>query len=177
MALLRELQKGRFTVRKFWIGIGLTFLLDLLIEVPLLQADLYTYYADGDVPMSVAGFPLYWLLINTTGPILCAAILFQAPSYFKGWRAPFVILLPVVADSACSVAVGLPVYTALHAPDATDLWRWGGAALSCVIGLMILDGLAKWIMARPGRWRISAGGARESNLAASSVEGPQNGTR
>lgn len=146
--LLRELRRGRFTIRKFWIGIGITFLCDLLIEVPLLQADLYTYYADGSVPMSIAGFPLYWLLINTTGPIFCAAILFAAPNYFTGWRTPFVVLLPLVADASCSIAVGLPVYTALHAPDATALMRWGGAALSCVIGLFILDALSKWIMAR-----------------------------
>ena len=150
---LKELRRLRFTVRGFWIGIGITFVLDLLIEIPLLQADLYRYYSFGDTPLEIAHFPLYWLFINTTGPILCAAILFQAPQYFSGWRAPFLVLLPVVTDSACSVAVGLPVYNAIHAPEGSDLWRWGGAIASCVIGMMILDGLSRWMAARTRQLR------------------------
>jgi hypothetical protein len=135
-------------VRAFWIGIAITFLLDLAIEIPLLQTDVYRYYSFGSTPMEIGHFPVYWLFINTTGPILCAAILFAVPAYFRGWRAPLVVLLPVVTDAACSAAVGLPVYNAIHAPEATDLWRWGGALASCLIGLAILDGLARWMAAR-----------------------------
>lgn len=145
--LLREFQKLRFTLRTFWTGIGITFVLDLVIELPLLATDLYTYYADGHIPMLVAGFPLYWLLINTTGPILCAALLFCAPGYFRGWRAPLLVLVPVVADAACSIAVGLPVYSVLHS-DTGAVIRWAGALLSCLIGLVILDALARLIRAR-----------------------------
>jgi hypothetical protein len=171
--LLRELQKGRFTLAKFWTGIGITFLLDLLIEIPLLQVDLYTYYSHGSVPMSIAGFPLYWLLINTTGPIFCAAILFAAPDYFTGWRAPFLLLLPVVADASCSIAVGLPVYSALHAPEATALMRWGGALLSCAIGLFILDALSRWILARTAAIQDQAPGplAEPPGVLAEAVPG------
>jgi hypothetical protein len=146
--LLVELRKLRFTPRAFWTGIAITFVADLLIELPLLRFRLYTYFAYGDVPMSISGFPLYWLLINTTGPILCAAILFAAPDYFRGWRAPLVVFLPVVTDAGCSAAVGLPVYNALHTPGASAWITWGGAIASCAIGLAILDGLARWIYAR-----------------------------
>ena len=145
---LRAIEKRNFSLRTYWIGLGITFLADLAIELPLLQTDLYQYYGYGDVPMEVARFPIYWLFINTTGPILCAAILFGVPGYFKGWRSPLVLLLPVVTDSACSIAVGLPVYSALHTPDASDLVRWGGAALTVVIGLVLLDGFGRWILAR-----------------------------
>jgi hypothetical protein len=144
--LLRELRKGRFTIKKFWIGVLLTFVADLLIEIPLLQSNLYVYYSHGTVPMSIAKFPLYWLMINTTGPLLCAALLFAVPSYFTGIRKPLLILVPVVADASCSIAVGLPVYSALHAPHVSGLVRWLGAALSMLIGLVILDALARWIM-------------------------------
>jgi hypothetical protein len=144
--LLRELRRGRFTIKKFWIGVLLTFVADLLIEIPLLQSNLYVYYSHGTVPMSIAKFPLYWLMINTTGPLLCAAILFAVPSYFTGIRKPLLILVPVVADASCSIAVGLPVYSALHAPHVSGLVRWLGAALSMLIGLVILDALARWIM-------------------------------
>lgn len=146
--LLVELRKLTFTPKAFWIGIAITFVLDLLIELPLLYFRLYTYFGYGDVPMSVGGFPLYWLFINTTGPILCAAILFAAPQYFRGWRAPLVVFLPLVTDTACSVAVGLPVYNALHTPGAPAWATWGGAIASCAIGLVILDALARWIHAR-----------------------------
>jgi hypothetical protein len=154
--LLRELRRGRFTLKAFWIGVLMTFTADLLIELPLLQTDLYVYYAHGSVPMSIARFPLYWLLINTTGPICCAAILFAAPDYFRGWRKPFLILVPAAADAGCSIVVGLPVYSALHAPHATDLIRWGGALLSIVVGLFILDALARWILARTAALRDEA---------------------
>ena len=135
---LREIQSRGFALRAFWIGIGLTFVLDLLLELPLLYADggLYQYYAaDGNPPMEIFRFPVYWLFINTTGPILCAAILYAIPGYFRGWRAPFLVLLPAAADAACSIVVGLPVYSALHAPGATELVRWGAALLTCAIGL------------------------------------------
>jgi hypothetical protein len=98
--------------------------------------------------MEIARFPLYWLFINTTGPILCATILFALPDYFTGWRTPFVILLPIVTDAACSVAVGLPVYSAIHAPHASGPVRWAGALASVAIGLFMLDAFGRWILAR-----------------------------
>ena len=145
--LLLELRRLIFTPRAFWTGIAITFVADLLIELPLLHVRLYTYFGYGQVPMSIGGFPLYWLFINTTGPILCAAILFAVPGYFTGWRAPLVLFLPLVTDAACSAAVGLPVYNALHVPGASAWVMWAGAVLSCAIGLAILDATARWIYA------------------------------
>jgi len=145
---LREIQRGTFTLRTFWIGIAITFVVDVALEMPLLWAGggLYQYY--GDTPMTVARFPLYWLLINTTGPILCAAILYVAQDYFRGWRAPFIVLLPFMADAACSIVVGLPIYTALHAPGAGAVVTWAAALLSCAIGLFLLDAFARLILWR-----------------------------
>lgn len=157
--LLRELQKLQFTLRAFWTGIIITFLLDIVIELPLLAIDLYAYYPIGKVPMTVAGFPLYWLMINTTGPILCATILFAAGDYFRGWRLPFLLLLPVVADSACSIAVGLPVYTVLRTPGLTTAVQWAGAALSCAIGFVLLHAFAEFIRHHTNKLRIGSGAA------------------
>jgi len=143
---LREIQTKGFSLRVFWTGIVITFAIDLLIELPLLYADggLYQYY--GETPMTVFRFPIYWLLINTTGPILCAAILHAVRDHFRGWRAPFLLLLPLMCDAGCSIVVGLPIYSALHAPGATELVRWGAAFLSCAIGLFLLDGFSRWIL-------------------------------
>jgi hypothetical protein len=142
--LLRAIQARPFTLRAFWIGLGVTFVLDLLIELPLLQTDLYQYY--GDVPMVIARFPLYWLLINSTGPMLCVAVVYAIPGYFTGWRRPLLLLVPVVTDAACSIAVGLPVYTALHTPSISTPVRWVGALISVGIGLVLLDAFARLIL-------------------------------
>lgn len=156
--LLRELERLQFDTRKYWIGIAITFVLDLLIEYPVLALGLYTYYPVGATPMTIFGFPLYWLMINTPGPILCAALLFACRDYFHGWRKPFLILLPIMTDSACSIAVGLPVYTTLRTPGASEALQWGGALLSCAIGLLLLDALAKFILAQTRKQQASGRG-------------------
>jgi hypothetical protein len=146
---LKLFREGRFTVRRYWMCAAAFFLLDVAIEVPVIHLHLYSYYSHGGKPpMEVGGFPLYWMLINVPGPVLAATILYVVPQYFRGWRAPLVTLLPLVTYSACGVAVGLPVYSALHAPHSTELIRWGAAFLSVAIGLLILDALSKVILAR-----------------------------
>jgi hypothetical protein len=156
--LLRAIQEKGFTLRTYWIGLFTTFIADLVIELPLLQTDLYQYYSYGETPMTIARFPLYWLFINTTGPVLCAAILYAVPKYFTGWRSGLLILLPVVTDSACSIAVGLPVYTALHTEPVGSLGRWAGALLTCFIGMVLLDAFGRWINHRHDQL-VAAGAA------------------
>ena len=96
--------------------------------------------------MELFRLPLYWLFINTTGPILCGAVLFTFRDYFRGWRAPLLVLLPLVTDSACSIVVGLPIYSALHAPGANEVVRWAGAFATCAFGVVLLDALARWLL-------------------------------
>jgi hypothetical protein len=145
---LKLLQRGDFTLKRFWIGVVAYFVLDTVIEIPVIQLDFYRYYSyGGDPPMNVAGFPLYWTL-NAVGPILCAAILFCAPDYFRGWRMPAIVLLPLVTYAGTAVAIYLPVYSAIHSPDATEAVRWGAAFLTVAIGLFMLDGLSRLILAR-----------------------------
>ena len=123
--------------------------------------------------MTIARFPLYWLMINTTGPIFCAAILFAVPGYFTGIRRPLLLLLPVVADASCSIAVGLPVYSALHTPHVSELVQWLGACMSMLIGAVILDALSRWIMHRTDRLREAetAGVAVSRHSVRSPVDG------
>ena len=143
--LLKTLQNLKFSRKHYWYGILATFVLDLVIEVPLLELDLYRYYSFGETPMLIGKFPLYWLMINTTGPIMCAAILFAASNYFRGWRAPLVVFLPLITDAGCSAAVGLPVYSVLHMEHISEFTRFLGALASCLIGFFILDGCERWI--------------------------------
>jgi len=174
--LLRTVQARRFTLRAFWTGLLATFVLDLMIELPLLQTDLYQYYGYSDVPMEIARFPLYWLLINSTGPMLCVAVLYGVPGYFRGWRKGLVVLVPVITDSACSIATGLPVYSVLHMPDASLLVLWLGAAATTAIGFVLLDAFARWILWRQGELERmeragSAGAADDDDFALGPVDG------
>jgi hypothetical protein len=146
--LLRAIQRKGFTLRSYWIGLFATFVVDLAVELPLLQTELYQYYAYTTTPLTIARFPLYWLFINTTGPVLCATVLYSVPGYFTGWRRGLLVLLPVVGDSACSIAVGLPVYTALHTPGMGPVGLWAGALLTCGIGLVLLDAFGRCILHR-----------------------------
>ncbi len=60
----RAFQKG-ITKRFFWQCIAGGFAFNALIEMPVLSADVYTYY--GNQPFSVGGFPLWWMFVNTGG--------------------------------------------------------------------------------------------------------------
>jgi len=148
-ALLREVRTRGFSQRTYWIGIVATFVLDIALELPVLYVDggLYQYYAaGGDAPMEILRFPVYWLFINTPGPIMCAAVLFSFRTHFRAWRAPFLVLVPLMTDAACSVVVGLPIYSALHAPSANEPVRWLAALATCAVGIFVLDALGRWFL-------------------------------
>lgn len=164
---LRQIQRKGFTFKAFWIGMVITWIMDFLVEIPLLYAGggLYQYYSPGTIPMEFFRLPLYWLFINTTGPILCAAILYALPRYFTGWRTPFLLVLPLACDSACSIVVGIPVYSALHAPAATDPIRWVAAFISCAIGLFMLDAFARWIKNTADRGHGATAGVENRQVA------------
>jgi hypothetical protein len=57
---------------------------------------------------------------------------------FTGWRAVYLLFLPMVCDAAGSVAVGWPIFTALNAQASAPV-RWLAAALTITIGLAALD--------------------------------------
>lgn len=168
---LKLFREGRFTLKRFWICAAGFFLLDLAIEVPVIQLHLYSYYSfGGSPPMEIGGFPLYWMLINVPGPVLAATIMYTVPQYFRGWRAPLVALLPLVTYAGCAVAVGLPVYSAIHSPHTAEAVRWGAAVASIAIGLLILDALSRVIMART-RADLQAALASEPDAAGSYASG------
>jgi hypothetical protein len=57
---------------------------------------------------------------------------------FTGWRAVYLLFLPMVCDAAGSVAVGWPIFSALNAQASAPV-RWLAAALTITIGLAALD--------------------------------------
>lgn len=135
----RSMQRGGVTVKSIWTWFIAFFVLDFIIEQPIIHSELYHYY--GDPPFEVFGFPLYWMFINTGGPMLEAVILLAASHYFQGPRVLLVVLLGMVTDIACSTAVGWPIFSALNA-DAASPVKYGAAILTMALGAVILQAIA-----------------------------------
>lgn len=140
--LLLAAQRG-ISRKAFWAGVLAFFVADIACELPIIHYGLYAYY--GDPPYLFMGLPLYWLFINTIGPLLAVALLLRAPRFFSGWRQILILLLPMTTDIAGSVSSGWPIMSALNTPGASAELKWAAATLTTLIGLAIMDGLSRLI--------------------------------
>jgi len=133
--ILQSLRRG-VTRRQLWGWVGVLAVVDVAVELPVLASGIYSYY--GDAPLQIGGFPVYWIVINTVGPLALAVLLMAAGETFTGWRALYLLFLPMMSDAAGSVAVGWPIFSALNA-HASAPARWLAAALTIAIGFGALD--------------------------------------
>jgi hypothetical protein len=152
-----NLRRG-LTRGQVWCWVGVLAVVDVAVELPVLASGIYQYY-DG-APMQIAGFPVYWIVINAVGPMATAAVLLSHDRLFSGWRALYLLFLPMVCNAAGSVAVGWPVYSALNA-QAGPAVTWVAAALTIAIGVALLDMLITYAV------RKSAELAAEEGVPAS----------
>lgn len=129
--------------RAFWIGVLAFFVADVACEWPIIHHGLYVYH--GEPPYLLLGLPMYWLFINTLGPLIAVALLLRAPQFFSGWRQWLIPLLPMSTDIAGSVASGWPIMSALNTPGASTELKWAAATLTIFLGLVIMDGLSQLI--------------------------------
>lgn len=136
---LRSMRRSGVTVRSTWSWFGAFFLLDALIEQPIIHTGLYHYY--GNPPFELLGFPLYWMFINAGGPMLEATLLLSAPGFFEGRRALLVVPLGMITDIACSTSVGWPIFSALNA-QASEPVKWAAAVLTMALGVVLVQGIA-----------------------------------
>jgi hypothetical protein len=150
--ILQSLRRG-VTRRQLWGWVGVLAVVDIAVELPVLASGIYSYY--GDAPMQIGGFPVYWIVINAVGPLALAVLLLVTGDTFTGRRALYLPFLPIMFDTAGSVAVGWPIFSALNAQAAGSI-RWLAAALTIAIGLATLDLLIAYAA------RISAVQARTS---------------
>jgi hypothetical protein len=133
--ILQNLLRG-MTRRQLWGWVGVLAVVDVAVELPILASGIYSYY--GDAPLQVGGFPVYWIVINTVGPLALAVLLLAAGESFTGWRAVYLLVLPMVCDAAGSVAVGWPIFSALNAQASAPV-QWLAAGLTITVGLAALD--------------------------------------
>jgi hypothetical protein len=135
---LKSMRRRAPTVRSMWKWFGAFFVLDFLVEQPIIHSGLYHYY--GEPPMLVSGFPLYWMFINAGGPMLEAVILYVAPTFWRGPRLLLVLVLGMATDIACSTAVGWPIFSALNAQAGAPV-TWAAAGLTTVLGVLLVQAI------------------------------------
>jgi hypothetical protein len=133
--ILQSLHRG-VSRRQLWGWVGALVIVDVAVELPVLASGIYSYY--GDAPMQIGGFPVYWIVINAVGPLGLAVLLMAAGDTFTGWRALYLVFLPMMFDAAGSVAVGWPIFSALNAHASAPVC-WLAAALTIAIGVGTLD--------------------------------------
>ena len=144
------------TRRALWISIGIWGALNLAMEIPLLESNLYVYY--GDQPFVVGGFPLSQLVFNAFGSLLGAVVVTRLSWLFAGARQLLLLVVPFVTFMS-SWAAGMPLFLVLGT-DATHGVRMVAAAVSMSLGLLGIDVL---IRLGTGRLRLSAPGPAAPN--------------
>lgn len=130
---------GGVTRRTLWISIGIWGVLNLAMEIPLLQSNLYLYY--GDQPFMVGGFPLSQLVFNAFGSLLGAVVITRLAWFFTGPRQLLLLLVPFVTFMS-SWTVGMPLFLVLGT-DAPHGLRMLAATVSTALGLLGIDTLIR----------------------------------
>jgi hypothetical protein len=144
--MLRAFERG-VTRREVWTWIGLFWLADIAVEVPAIASGMYEYY--GHPPLQVAGLPLYWFAINIGAPVGTAVVLLVAHRWLRGWRLLLLLPLPMFLDAACSVGVGWPVFSALHAQASMPV-KYLAAFATIAMGVALLEVMIRFASERPG---------------------------
>jgi len=130
------LQRG-LTRRQIWTGLGVIWALNVLLEIPPLYRHLYTYY--GEQPLRLGKFPVVWLVFNSLGSFLAAALIFRFLPLLRGRRMALAVLVPPVSQYAAAW-VGVPYFAAIQSSVGHG-WRVVAALVTLALGLAALHGL------------------------------------
>ena len=100
------------TIETLWKFFPLFWVTNVMIEIPALQFDLYTYY--GPQAFKVFGFPLWMGFANACVPILTGGVVYLLRDYLVGPRiylTPLFVPLCALTAQAC---VGWPMWFTLN---------------------------------------------------------------
>jgi hypothetical protein len=136
--VIMALRRGA-TRKNFWLGVTAIFVVDLVLELPLLAADVYVYY--GYQPFKLLGlFPVHWLLINGLGVLLIAAPVVKFPRFFKGPRSLVLVILPALGQFAAA-AIAIPIFSLLNT-NAPAVFLWAADAATMALGFVCFNAVA-----------------------------------
>jgi hypothetical protein len=133
--------------RAMWYGIGIFGVLNVLLEIPMLRAGLYVYY--GNQPLTIGGFPVSWLVINSLGSLFGAVVVVRLSWFFTGARQLLLVFVPFATYMA-SWVLAMPYFGITNTDMPTGV-RMAAALLSMALGVIAIDGL---IRIGTGRWRL-----------------------
>ncbi|MBA3741374.1 hypothetical protein [Sporichthya sp.] len=135
-AMIVLLLKRGASYRQVWAGIGIVFISNMLIEIPLTGPDkMYDYY--GYQPFSIGNWSTMQLVNNGTAILLAAGLIACLPQAFAGWRALLAVPLMPVAQ-VVGLAAGTPGYWVLNS-DVNHLTMWIGVGAALVLGAFVMD--------------------------------------
>lgn len=125
--------------RAMWAAVGIFWVLNLLLEMPILASGLYVYY--GDQPLVIGGFPVIWLVINSLGSLFAAVIITRLSWFFTGVRQLLLVLVPFATYMA-SWVVTMPHFATTNTDAPTGV-RTIAAIVSMALGLVSIDVLIR----------------------------------
>jgi hypothetical protein len=141
-ALRRGLTRGQV-----WLLFGAVMLGDLIFETVLLTMNPYVYY--GYQPLLLGKFPLWWMAVNATIPLVLAALIYRFDSYFRGWRTLAVIPLALTTSAAVNSAVGWPSWLVINTDVGWVLTQVGG--LTTFVAACVVVKLVAAVVADPDK--------------------------
>ncbi len=134
-----ELLRAGASRQQMWTAIGVVWVLNVILEMPILANGLYVYY--GDQPFMVGGFPLNWLVINSLGSLFASVVVARFSASFGGARGVLLLAVPY-ATYFTSWVCHLPLFTTLNAEVPSPV-RWAAAVVSALLGLAAMDALIR----------------------------------
>jgi hypothetical protein len=140
--IVLELMRGPDPRSRLLRAVAVIFAANLLIELPVLAAGMYVYH--GPQPFFVFDlFPLHWLLINAPGVAGIAVALHRLGTGARGARAVVYLALPTLGY-ASALSIGVPAFSLFNS-DAAMPWKWVGAGLTALLGLLALRWLSRQV--------------------------------
>jgi len=141
----RVLRRG-VAPRQIWLLYAGAMLADCIMEVTLLNLDIYAYY--GHQPLVLAKFPLWWAPVNAGYIVVTAALIYRLDAFLRGWRTVAIIPISLTVAAAFNAAAGWPAWLVINSdlgPLATQL----GGLLTVGIAFVLMNMTVAVIVREP----------------------------
>lgn len=123
-ATLWLMMASGMTRRSLWLFFGLEIVLDFILETVLLNAGVYTYYANQ--PLLVGRFPMWWAAVNSLISLSAAAVTFHLAPRLKGWKILALVPIVLCTSGAVNAAAGWPSWFVINSGTSFLVTQLGG---------------------------------------------------
>jgi hypothetical protein len=155
-----QMRKG-LTQAQLWGIFILAMIGDLLFEKVLLMFDPYVYY--GYQPLLSGKFPLWWMAVNGSIPIIAAAVIYKFEEVLVGWKQLLIVPIVMTVSAATNAGVGWPSWFVINTdvgPLATQLGGIATFALAFatigIIGRFVCRDVSDSVTANAGKQRFAS---------------------